>query len=423
MDITIFINAIYNATGENMNNIGNMENIKIGVVGCGPAGKSCAIELAKKGFNVEVYEKNKVGGTCLNYGCTYINGLREMADIINNLNLIKGNNNKSKKIVLEDIISFKELQKKISEIQNKIRAKLEDEVRKQGITIHHKEFKEEYTQKYDYVVYSTGKIYSSEYNGIECLGYYDIVNLKELPNKILIIGGGTVAAEYASIFSNFGSEVVVYVRSKFLKMIEDKDIRDYIYKFIDFKITNNENELNKLLHDDSYTKILAIGGKPRFKTDEYMRLIRDDATVEKNIYACGDCVSGKGGITPIARMEGRVVSDNIYNELHNKSLVKPKYEFIPHTIRMDLNISYVGKQTNNYKLIPNSVGKGNFFRVSNHIGINKIYYENNKIVGAISMSPSMEIIPYFAQYLKGIDVYKDFIEIHPSTDAFYKIFR
>ena len=86
----------------------NMENIKIAIVGCGPAGKSCAIELAKKGFDIDVYEKNKVGGTCLNYGCTYINGLREMADIINNLNLIKNNKNDyNKKIVLEDIISFK----------------------------------------------------------------------------------------------------------------------------------------------------------------------------------------------------------------------------------------------------------------------------------------------------------------------------
>ncbi len=417
----------------------NMENVKIAVVGCGPAGKSCAIELAKKGFDVDIYEKNKVGGTCLNYGCTYINGLREMADIINNLNLIKNNgdnknsnnenknNNKNKKIVLEDIISFKELQRKISDIQNKIRMKLEGEVKElANINIYYKEFKEEYINDYDYVVYANGKVYTSKYNGIKCLGYYDIVNLEEFPEKILIIGGGTVAAEYASVFSNFGSEVVVYVRSKFLKMIEDKDIRQYIYKFIDFRITNDGNELNRLLNDDSYTKILAVGGKPRFETDEYMRVInKENKTnkIEKNIYACGDCVAGKGGITPIARMEGRVVAENIYNELNNKPLIKPKYDFIPHTIRMDLNISYVGKQTDNYKIIPNSVGKGDFFRVSNNIGINKIYYENNKIVGAISMSPSMEIMPYFAQYLKGIDIYKDFVEIHPSTDPFYKVFR
>ena len=295
------------------------ENVKIAVIGGGPAGKYCSTELAKKGFSVSLYEKNKIGGTCLNYGCTYITGLREMADIINNLNLINnGNNSNNKKIVLEDIISFKELQKKISDIQNKIRIKLESEVKELGINIHYKEFKDEYTNNYDYVVYTNGKIYTSEYNGIKCLGYYDIVNLEELPEKILIIGGGTVAAEYASIFSNFGSEVVVYVRSKFLKMIEDDDIRQYIYKFIDFRITNDNNELNRLLNDDNYTKILAIGGKPRFKTDEYLRVIKENSdknkSLENNIYACGDCVAGKGGTTPIARMEGRIVAENIYNE-------------------------------------------------------------------------------------------------------------
>ena len=67
------------------------ENVKIAVIGGGPAGKYCSTELAKKGFSVSLYEKNKIGGTCLNYGCTYITGLREMADIINNLNIINSN--------------------------------------------------------------------------------------------------------------------------------------------------------------------------------------------------------------------------------------------------------------------------------------------------------------------------------------------
>jgi len=93
---------------------------------------------------------------------------------------------------------------------------------------------------------------------------------------------------------------------------------------------------------------------------------------------------------------------------------------------MDLNISYIGEQTPYFKTVPNSVGRGTFFRVSNGIGINKIYYNNErfeKVVGSISMSPSLEIMPYFAQFLKGIDVYKNFIEIHPSTDPFYKVLR
>ncbi|ACV24084.1 NAD(P)/FAD-dependent oxidoreductase [Methanocaldococcus fervens] len=388
--------------------------MKIAVVGAGPAGRTSAMFLAKNGFDVDLFEKERIGGTCLNYGCTYITGLREMADIINNLSILKG-----EKIHLEEIISFKELQEKINKIQDRIRNKLEKETKEAGVNIKYKEFKEKYEDNYDYVVYATGKNYPTSYDGYEVLTHKDIPNLRELPENILVIGGGAVAAEYASIFSDFGSNVVVYTRSKILKEIKDEDIRDYLMKkIINFKIINDKEEFEKLLKNEDYTKILAIGGKGVFETDEYLRVKNKEKT-----YACGDCVINGGGNTPISRMEGRVVAQNIFNEINNKPLIKPNYELIPKSIRLSLPISYVGKQTNEYKTIRSCVGKGNFFKVLSGVGINKIYYENGKIVGAIAMMPCSEILPYFTQLIKGIDVYYDFIEIHPSTDIFYKEFR
>jgi dihydrolipoamide dehydrogenase len=383
---------------------------KIAVVGGGPAGRTCAMELAKKGFDVVLYEMDKIGGTCLNYGCTYITGLREMADIIENLNALK-----NEKIKLEDIISFKELQKKISKIQDKIRDKLKRETEEVGVSIKNEKFREENEENYDYVVYATGKETSNPYDG-EFLTYKDIPSLKELPERVLIVGGGVVAAEYASIFSTFGSEVTVYARSKFLKMINDEDIRDYIYKIANFKIVEGNEELgNKLINDNFDAKILAIGGKTKYQTDEYLRVIG-----KENVYACGDCV--KGGLTPIARMEGKVVANNIFNEINNKNLIKPNYNLVPYAIRMSLNIAVVGKITGKHKTLPNPAGKGNYFKVLNkNVGITRIYYEDGKVVGAIAISPISEVVPYFAQYIKGIDIYNDFREIHPSTDAFYKM--
>jgi len=63
-------------------------SVKIAVVGGGPAGRTSAMCLAKNGFDVDLFERDKIGGTCLNYGCTYITGLREMADIVNNLSIL-----------------------------------------------------------------------------------------------------------------------------------------------------------------------------------------------------------------------------------------------------------------------------------------------------------------------------------------------
>ena len=388
--------------------------MKIAVVGGGPAGRTSAMFLAKNGFDVDLFERDKIGGTCLNYGCTYITGLREMADILNNLSILKG-----ERIHLEEIISFKELQEKINKIQGRIRNKLENETKSLGVNIKYKEFKEKYADSYDYIVYATGKKYPTSYNGYDILTHRDIPNLGELPENILIIGGGVVATEYASIFSDFGCNVVLYTRSKILKEIKDEEIRDYLMrKVINFKITNDEEELKKLLEDESYTKILAISGKGIFETDDYLRVKNKEKT-----YACGDCAINRGGNTPISRMEGRVVAQNIYNEINNKPLIKPNYELIPKTIRLSLTISYVGKQTNEYKTIRSCVGKGNFFKVLHGVGINKIYYENGKVVGAIAMMPCAEVLPYFTQLIRGIDVYNDFIEVHPSTDIFYKEFR
>ncbi|EHP87771.1 FAD-dependent oxidoreductase [Methanotorris formicicus] len=384
---------------------------KIAVVGGGPSGRISSMELAKKGFDVELYEKDKIGGTCLNYGCTYITGLREMADIIENLNVLK-----NEKIKLEDIISFKELQKKISKIQDKIRDKLKRETEDAGVSIKNEEFKEEYEKDYDYVVYATGRKISNPYDE-GFLTYKDIPLLKELPERVLIVGGSVVAAEYAPIFSTFGSEVVVYARSKFLKMINDEDIRDYIYKkIVNFKIVEGNEKLgNKLINDDFDAKIIAIGGRTRFQTDEYLRVIG-----KENVYACGDCV--KGGLTPIARMEGRVVANNIFNEINNKNLIKPNYNLIPYVIRMSLNIAVVGEITKRHETLPNPTGKENYFKVLNkNVGMTRIYYESGRVVGAITISPISEVVPYFTQYIKGIDVYDDFREIHPSTDAFYKM--
>ena len=393
---------------------GGIMELKIAVIGGGPAGRTASMYLAKNGFDVDLFERDRIGGTCLNYGCTYITGLREMADILNNLNILKG-----RKINLEEIISFKELQEKINKIQDKIRNKLEKETKSLGVNIKYKEFKEEYREDYDYVVYATGRNYPSNYNGYEVLTHKDIPNLRELPENILIIGGGTAGVEYASIFSDFGCNVVLYTRSKILKEIKDEEIRDYLMKkVINFKITNDKEEFEKLLKDDDYTKILAIGGKGIFETDEYLRVVNKEKT-----YACGDCLINGGGNTPISRMEGRVAAQNIINEINNKPLIKPNYELIPKTIRLSLTISYVGKQTNEYKIIKSHIGRGNFFKVLSDVGINKIYYENGKVVGAITMMPCAEVLPYFTQLIRGVDVYNNFIEVHPSTDIFYKEFR
>ena len=176
----------------------------IAVVGGGPAGLSCAHALVKRGLEVELYEMDKLGGTCLNYGCRYVNALKEVSDIIDNLNAITG-----KKHGLNDVISLNELHEKIYKIHKSMRESAKKTLDERGIFVKFEEFKEEYEKNYDYVVYATGQNYDKTYLEVDCAIHSELPYLKKLPKKILIIGGGTVAAEYASIFSTFGSEVTV----------------------------------------------------------------------------------------------------------------------------------------------------------------------------------------------------------------------
>ncbi|GAA0127970.1 NAD(P)/FAD-dependent oxidoreductase [Methanococcus maripaludis] len=380
----------------------------IAVVGGGPAGLSCAHALAKRGLDVEIYEMDKLGGTCLNYGCRYVNALKEVADIIDNLNAITG-----KKHDLEDVISLDELHEKVYKIHKSMRENAKKTLEKKGIFVKFEEFKEDYEKNYDYVVYATGQNYAKNYLGVECATHKELPYLKKLPKKILIIGGGTVAAEYASIFSIFGSDVTVYARSKFLKKIKDDEVRDYIINDLsNFKITNNEEEMKKMLYNDEYFNILAIGGKKRYETNEYFQV-----SGKSKVYACGDSV--RGGYTPIANREGRIVAENIFNEINNHPLKKMDYGVEVATIRMPINISVVGKQTNDFKTSYNRPGTGYYFKKAEKRGMNRIYYENGKAVGAVVMTNATELAPYFAQYLKGIEVYKDFVEVYPTTDPFY----
>ncbi|ABR54549.1 FAD-dependent pyridine nucleotide-disulphide oxidoreductase [Methanococcus vannielii SB] len=380
----------------------------IAVVGAGPAGLSCASMLSKFGLSVELFERDKLGGTCLNYGCRYINALKDVSDTIESLNSIKG-----KKHTLNDILSLSDLHNKIDNIHEVMRENSLESLTKKGIVVKFKEFKEEYEKDYDYVVYATGYDYPTSFEGVECAKYNEIPYIRKLPKKVLVIGGGTVAAEYASIFSTFGSDVTVYVRSKFLKMIEDDEVREYIINNIsNFKITSDINVMRKMLNDNEYFNVLAVGGTPKYKTNEFLQV-----DGKNNVYACGDAV--KGGYTPIANREGKLVAENIYNAIKGIPLKKMTYGINISTIRMPMNISVLGKQTLNFKTTYNRPGSGYYFKKSEKRGMNRIYYENGKVVGAIAMTPATDVSPYFLQYIKGIDVYNEFLEVYPSNDPFY----
>lgn len=425
------------------------------IIGAGPAGRIAAAELGKNNEKVILIEKKYIAGTCLNEGCMVICALNDIAKFLNanerfqKLNLIKSN--------IE--ISYTEITNKIKKIQEKLRKLEETENKNLGNEIIYGEaeiIEENNTltvkvnnQKYiaDKILVATGsRPYLPKIKGIEnAITSKDLLNIKTLPEKLNIIGGGMIATEIANIFSTFGVEVHMIVRDKILKQL-NPEIREYTIKNLLKKIHIHENtetleiEENKIKtskgdfngltlvatgripNSEILENIVEIDEKGNIKTDKTMK------TSNPNIYAAGDVIGGLQ-LTPVARKEGIIAARNIlgkYSEIN--------YNNIPESLTLDMDVSFIKNTNTNEKIVkeitqPGIAGPEVFWNLLNDkTGLTSVKFnENNEIIDAFAISPSGVGDTAYIAFLMNMGITKDdfakFLELHPSTDTYYKILK
>lgn len=425
------------------------------IIGAGPAGRIAAAELGKNKEKVILIEKKYIAGTCLNEGCMVICALNDIAKFLNanerfqKLGLIKSN--------IE--ISYTEITNKIKKTQEKLRKLEEMENKSLGneiiygeakITIeNNKPIVEVNKQKYtaDKILIATGsRPYLPKIKGIEnAITSKDILNIKQLPEKLNIIGGGMVAAEIANIFSTFGVEVHILARDKILKQLKPT-IREYTIKHLlkkihihekteaieiqKDKIITSEGELNGLTlvatgripNSEIVKDIVETDEKGNIKTDKTMK------TSNPNIYAAGD-VTGGIQLTPVARKEGIVAGINILGK-H----VEINYNNIPESLTLDMDVSFIRNTNTKEKPVkeftePGIAGPEVFWKLLNDkTGLTSVQFnENNEIIDAFAISPSGVGDTAYIAFLMNMGIVKEdfskFLELHPSTDTYYKILK
>ena len=154
-------------------------------------------------------------------------------------------------------------------------------------------------------------------------------------------------------------------------------------------------------------------------------------TSVENVYAAGD-VTGNYQLTPVARMEGIVAARNMADYPN-----KISYNCIPQSISLNMDVSFVENEKNNCSdnekasiAIPGIAGSGAFWKIlTGDTGHTKIEFDKkkNKINKINSISPSsasdIAYISYLMRKDYDLDDYSDFLEVHPSTDANYKIIK
>ena len=109
-----------------------MEKFDYGIIGGGPAGYTAGINLAKQGYTVVLFEKNKLGGTCLNKGCIPTKSILHSAEIYRNLKFISELTN-DENFPQHFVLDYSKVIEKKDKIVEKVRKSLELAVKNSGV--------------------------------------------------------------------------------------------------------------------------------------------------------------------------------------------------------------------------------------------------------------------------------------------------
>ncbi|HDV6271465.1 TPA: FAD-containing oxidoreductase [Staphylococcus pseudintermedius] len=283
------------------------------VVGFGKAGKTLAKFAAQQGKSVAVIEKSAemYGGTCINIGCipskvlvhdgieaaSFNDAIQRKRDVVNALNSKNYHNLADEETV--DVINMTASFKSAHAI---------DLLNAQGEAVQTIEGKN--------IVINTGaKSVIPNIKGIDTSQrVYDskaIMDLTQQPKRLVIVGGGYIALEFASIFANFGTTVTVLERSDQILKREDAVIaqqvtEDLTQKGIQF-IYNAETEA---IEDEAdVTKVVTNQGT--FEADAILVATgRKPNTEGLNLEAAGVQLGQRGEIIVNDKLQTSV--DHIY---------------------------------------------------------------------------------------------------------------
>lgn len=361
-----------------------METFDILVIGSGPGGYIAAIRSAQLGYNVAIVEKYSVlGGTCTNVGCI---PSKALLDATENYHALKS------KFPLQGIdvqgiqLNFKKFIDRKNEVVKQNTNGLNFLMKKNKITViqgiaSFVSSKEIRVTKLDgssqqilstYFIIATGSK-PSTIKGIDIdkkriITSTEALSLTDKPSSMVIIGGGVIGAEMASIFGLIGTSVTVLEYADSLIPTMDKELGKELQKTISkagvtvltnqkvqgavnngdtVTVTYLDRENNKQVIQADYC-LVAVGRKPytdglglenlRIQLDEKGRIKTNDQlqTAEPNIYAIGDVIAGPM-LAHKAEEEGTFVAETINGQ-------KPhiNYDLIPGVVYTWPEVASVG---------------------------------------------------------------------------------
>lgn len=334
------------------------------IIGTGPAGFSCAMQSTKFDKDVLVVESHKkyLGGTWINTGTVPSKALREAAKNILDFNEQFGDHEHKKpyeRFKMGELLQYKQeiLEKENQKVKNDLIKNKVDVARgfgrlkdKHTVEVEtHIGSTETYTA--DYVLISTGSSPTQpqnfEVDHDKVLDYKSILDITHIPRRLVVIGSGVNAIEYATIFAALGTRVTLLSGTKDYLTFLDYEIKEHLQgalqkkgvtikknvsvEDVSFSALRNFTEVkfrsksdDKRLQVIETEHVLFLGGrKPNIRglnldnvgvdTDNQNFVITDDSyrTNISNIYAAGDII-GFPSLASASFSQGRLAACNMF---------------------------------------------------------------------------------------------------------------
>jgi len=213
------------------------------ILGSGQGGNPLAVAFAQKGKRTAMIERAAIGGTCINYGCTPTKTMVASAEVADLARRSREYGVEAGKVSV-DMHAVRERKRGIVKkwregSENSLQqAKLVDVIYGEGSFLGPKQLQVrlndggERTLSSELIVINTGlRSNPAPLKGLDSVPFLDnasIMELDELPEHLLVLGGGYVGLEFGQMFLRFGSRVTVIQQGKQLLPNEDPDIADEI---------------------------------------------------------------------------------------------------------------------------------------------------------------------------------------------------
>ncbi len=327
-----------------------MEHFEYVIIGTGQASGTLLGKLIPAQKKIAVIEQHKVGGSCVNYGCTPTKTLVATAKAMHTAR--RGDFFGFDSGTLS--IDFGKVRQRMDEIRNGANQGLEKWMTDTSNVTLYKgrgRFNEDksimvggHTITGSQIIINTGtRPAAPPIKGLEQVPWLDnerLLSLEKLPRHLIIIGGGYIAVEFGQIFRRFGCEITILQREGQIMSHEDDDVAHAIQEILEeegiriicnagvTEVSGSDGDVSVQL-DSGETfagshVLVAAGRAPNSDTlnPDAIGLDRDDRgfiivddhcrTSVDGIYAAGD-VNGQGAFTHTSVNDAEIVLDDLFD--------------------------------------------------------------------------------------------------------------